>query len=209
MRLLRRVQCSSWRGVAIVVLAAGIAGCGTNSPSSTTNNDPKDLKAPPSAATDPLRVNDRVKIDITGTPETIEASDYEVAGDGTIKIHFAGNIQAVGKTPDQLAKDIQDALVPKYYAHANVVVLSTGRYAYIGGEINPGKEGRIIIAGQMTLTGLIDTAGGFNAFANRSKVRITRVDGTSIIINYRKAVRDPKLDPPIYPGDRVYVPRRF
>jgi polysaccharide export outer membrane protein len=209
MRLLRRVQYSLSRGVGIVILAAGIAGCGTNSPTSTSKNDPKDPKAPPSAITDTLRVNDRVKIDITGTPETIEANDYEIAADGTIKLHFAGNIQAVGKTPDQLAKDIQDALVPKYYAHANVVVLSTGRYAYIGGEINPGKEGRIVIAGQMTLTGLIDTAGGFNAFANRSKVQITRVDGTVLTVNYRKAVRHPELDPPIYPGDRIYIPRRF
>ena len=209
MRLLRRVQYSLWRGVAIGVLAAGIAGCGTNSPSSTTKNDQSDPKAPSSVNTDLLRVNDRVRIDITGTPETIEASDYEVAADGTIKIHFAGNIQAVGKTPDQLAKDIQDALVPKYYAHANVVVLPTGRYAYIGGEINPGKEGRIVIAGQMTLTGLIDTAGGFNAFANRSKVQITRVDGKILKVNYNKAIRHPELDPPIYPGDRIYVPRRF
>ncbi len=108
-----------------------------------------------------------------------------------------------------LRKDIQDALVPKYYVHANVVVLPTGRYAYIGGEINPGKEGRVAIVGQMTLTGLIDTAGGFNAFANRSKVRVTHVDGTSQTVNYRKAIVHPELDPRIYPGDRIYIPRRF
>jgi polysaccharide export outer membrane protein len=194
--------------MAIGVLAAGIAGCGTTSPSSTTKSDPKDQKAPPSAATDALRVNDRIKIDITGTPETIEASDQEVAPDGTVKVHFAGNIQAAGKTTDQLARDIQDALVPKYYAHANVVVLSTGRYVYIGGEINERGQGRVVISGPMTLTGVIDTAGGFSPFANRGKVRITRVDGTVLTVNCRKAVLHPELDPQIYSGDRIYIPRR-
>ncbi len=203
------MQCFSWRGIAMVALAAMISGCGTNSPSSNPKNDPNG-NPPASAATDPLRVSDRVRIDITGTPETIEPGDYEIAADGTVKIHFAGNIQAVGKTPDQLAKDIQDALVPRYYAHANVVVLSSGRYAFIGGEVNPSSSGgRIVISGPMTLTGVIDTAGGFGPFANRRNVRVTRVDGTTLTVNCRKAVLHPELDPPIYPGDRIYISRRF
>jgi protein involved in polysaccharide export with SLBB domain len=51
-------------------------------------------------------------------------------------------------------------------------------------------------------------AGGVTDFAKRTKVQLTRVNGQRITVNYDKALRKPELDPPVYPGDRIYVARR-
>ncbi len=162
-------------------------------------------------STEPLRVGDRIKIDIIGTPDNVEASEQEIKEDGTISLQMIGRIQAAGKTPGQLERDIQEALVPRFYAHASVTVSATARFFYVGGEVNQNGSGggRIMISGPMTLTGAIDAAGGFNPFANRKKVRLTRVNGTVIIVNCRRAVLHSDEDPPVYPGDRIYIPRRF
>jgi polysaccharide export outer membrane protein len=186
---------------------AVLSGCGTSAPPAGKN----DSKAPtPDAMTEPLRVGDHVKITITGIPETIDPSEQEIKDDGMVNIPLVGRIQAAGKSPGQLEKDIQDGLVPKYYAHASVTVSATARFFYVGGEVNQNSSGgRIMISGPMTLTGAIDAAGGFNPFANRRKVRLTRVNGTVIIVNYRRAVLHSDEDPPVYPGDRIYIPRRF
>jgi protein involved in polysaccharide export with SLBB domain len=61
----------------------------------------------------------------------------------------------------------------------------------------------------MTVTRAIATAGGFSPFANRKKVLLTRVDGKKFTINCRRAVLHPEDDLPVYPGDVIYIPRRF
>jgi len=54
----------------------------------------------------------------------------------------------------------------------------------------------------------ISVAGGFTDFAKRTKVQLTH-NGKTQIINVDKAIRDPRLDVPVYPGDTIYVPRRL
>jgi polysaccharide export outer membrane protein len=192
--------------LAVLALAAVLAGCGTKAPPPANQSQAQATNG----LTDLLRVSDRVKITITGTPETIDPVEMEIKEDGTISVQGVGRIQAAGKTPGQLEKDIQAALVPSYYAHCNVTVSPTGRFFYVGGEVNPSSSGgRIIFSGPITVTRAIDSCGGFSPFANKKKVRLTRVDGKSIIVNCRRAVTHPDEDPPVYPGDRIYVPRRF
>jgi polysaccharide export outer membrane protein len=206
MRLLDRIPSSCWHASAVLALVAVLAGCGTSAPPPA--GQPQTSAS--NGLTDPLRISDRIKIDITGTPETIDPSEQEIKEDGTINVQGIGRIQAAGMTPGQLEKSIQAALVPSYYAHCNVTVSPTGRFFYVGGEVSPnGSGGRIIFSGPITVTRAIDSAGGFSPFANRRKVRLTRVDGTIFIVNCRKAILHPELDLSVYPGDRIYVPRRF
>jgi protein involved in polysaccharide export with SLBB domain len=211
MRLIQRISSIYSCGFAALALAAVVVGCASSTPPPAKQADPKAQSGATGALTDPLRISDRVKIEIFGTPEIIPASEQEIGGDGTVGLDLIGRVQAAGKTPVQVAKDIQDALVPKYYAHAAVTVTPSGRFFYVGGEVNGGGSGggRIIYSGPITLTRAIDAAGGFNPFANRKKVRLTRVDGTTIIVNCRKAVLKPEDDPPVYPGDTIFIPRRF
>jgi polysaccharide export outer membrane protein len=192
-------------------MIAILPGCATNDPSQTPQASPTTPEAQEhNALMDPLRVSDRIKIEFSGTPESIDPIEEEVAADGTVNVQFIGHIQAVGKTPAQLAKDVEDALVPKYYAHLSVSVTPTARFFYVGGEISQNSSGgRMLYQGPITVTRAIDSAGGFSPFANKRKVRLTRVDGTQIIVNCIKAIDHPEKDPPVYPGDRIYVPRRF
>jgi len=217
MRLLQRLSSSYSCGFAALALAAVVAGCASSSPSPAKQADPKTQSGATAGAggalTDPLRISDRVKIEIFGTPEPTTPSEQEIGGDGTVRLDLVGSVPAVGKTPVQVAKDIQDALVPKYYAHVAVTVTPSGRFFYVGGEVNSGGAGggggRIIYSGPITLTRAIDAAGGFNPFANKKKVRLTRVDGTVLIVNCRQAVLHPEDDRPVYPGDTIFIPRRF
>jgi polysaccharide export outer membrane protein len=210
MRLIQRISSFYSCGFAALALAAVVAGCASSSPPPAKQADPKAQSGATGALTDPLRISDRVKIEIFGTPEPIPPSEQEIGGDGTVGFDLIGRVQAAGKTPVQLAKDIKEALVPKYYAHAGVTVTPSGRFFYVGGEINAsGSGGRIIYSGPITLTRAIDAAGGFNPFANRRKVRLTRVDGTVKIVNCRKAVLGQEEDPPVYPGDTIFISRRF
>ena len=61
----------------------------------------------------------------------------------------------------------------------------------------------------MTLVKAIQTAGGFLEYAKTSKVRVTRVSGKTIVIDYDKAIVDSTYDVPIYPGDTINVPKRW
>ena len=55
----------------------------------------------------------------------------------------------------------------------------------------------------------ISSAGDFSEFGDKTEVTITRVGDRKEVVDCKKALKDPKLDRPLFPGDRVYVPRRF
>jgi protein involved in polysaccharide export with SLBB domain len=63
--------------------------------------------------------------------------------------------------------------------------------------------------GETDIVKAISAAGDFTDFANKRKVRLTTADGHTKIINVRKAIEDPQYDVPVYPGDKIFVPRRF
>ncbi|HZM04133.1 MAG TPA: polysaccharide biosynthesis/export family protein [Candidatus Saccharimonadales bacterium] len=162
--------------------------------------------------TDPFRVGDRVKVDFSGSPTPIPPVETEIKDDGTIRLDFVGDIQAAGKTPGEMERDIQGKYVPNFYTHLNVTVTPVVRYFYVDGEINGGgaSGGRVMYVGPITVTRAIAAAGGFNPFAARTKVKLFRVDGKkAIIINCIKALDHPELDVPVYPGDKIFVPRRY
>jgi len=159
---------------------------------------------------DPLRVGDGVRVDFSGSPLPIPSVITEIKGDGTIHLDFIGDVFADGKTPGELEKAIQKDYVPAYYTHLSVTVTPVVRFFYVDGEVSGGGAGgRIAYTGQITVTRAIASAGGFNPFANRRNVRIYRVDGTYKVVNCIKALDDPKLDLPVYPGDKIVVKRRL
>jgi protein involved in polysaccharide export with SLBB domain len=158
---------------------------------------------------DPLRVGDSIRVDFSGTPSIIPTVQTDIKGDGTIRLDFIGNVVADGKTPGELERTIQKAYVPAYYTHLNVTVTPVVRFFYVDGEVVGAGGGRLPYSGPITVTRAIAAAGGFNPFANRRNVRLYRVDGTFKVVNCVKALDDPKLDLPVYPGDKIVVKRRL
>jgi len=222
---LRHAICSYSSLLSVGLLAIFLAGCGTMdsdnnqvppsgpAAASSTPVSPSPAQAPVvSLRTDPFRVGDRVKVDFSGSPTPIPFVETEIKGDGTIRLDFVGDIRAAGQTPGELERDIQSKYVPNYYTHLNVTVTPVVRYFYVDGEINGGGSsgGRVMYVGPITVTRAIAAAGGFNPFAARTKVKLFRVDGKkAIVINCVKALDHPELDVPVYPGDKIFVPRRY
>jgi protein involved in polysaccharide export with SLBB domain len=198
-----------------VLLGAFLTGCGmfqsqdtsSSPPTPTAQTDTNRLR------TDPLRIGDRIKVDFSGSPTLIPPVETEIKGDGTIRLDFIGDVKADGRTPGEMERDIQSKYVPTYYTHLNVTVTPVIRYFYVDGEINgPGGGeggGRVMYAGPITVTRAIAAAGGFNPFAGRTKVKLFRANGQTAIINCLKALEHPELDLPVYPGDRIFIPRRW
>jgi len=52
----------------------------------------------------------------------------------------------------------------------------------------------------------LNSCGGFTEYANRRAVRIIRGQQV-IVVDCVKAVGTIGADPPVYPGDQIYVPR--
>jgi protein involved in polysaccharide export with SLBB domain len=81
------------------------------------------------------------------------------------------------------------------------------RWYYVDGEVRTPSRQQYIT--RITVLKAIASASGFTDFANKKKVRLTRADGRTQIVNCVKALDNPTLDPEVYPGDRIHVPRKI
>jgi len=77
----------------------------------------------------------------------------------------------------------------------------------VSGEINDktGNAGHLPYTGKTTLLGAISAAGGFTDFAAKKRVQLTRQDGTILFEDCVKALKNPKLDLEVFPGDKITV----
>ena len=82
-------------------------------------------------------------------------------------------------------------------------IYSDTRVYSVGGQVR--SPGRQVYVGATTVTKAIQSAGDFTDFAAGNRVQLTRADGKIILVNSVKAARDPSLDPPVYPGDKIVV----
>jgi len=182
-------------------MAAILAGCFTDSqPKPPPPHDPTQ---------DPLRIGDRIKVELSGIPDSIPAIEQDIKEDGSINLPYVGRIIAAGKSPSKLEQEITTNYVPHYYTHISVTVTPMARFFYVGGQVNNNAGGRITYAGPITVMGAIQAAGDFTPFADRKHVQITRADGTILKVNCVEAIKHPEKDLPIYPGDRIWVVRRL
>lgn len=156
---------------------------------------------------DKLRVGDTVRIEYSNlSAQPIQPFEEQIKDDGTINPPTIGSVQAAGKTTGELQKEVQQAY-RKYYVSMTVTVKAPERYYSVGGEVK--TPNRQVYVGGTTVIKAIQSAGDLTEYANHKKVQLTRANGKTYIINYDKALRDPKLDLPVYPGDSVHVPQRL
>jgi polysaccharide export outer membrane protein len=169
------------------------------------------LAATSSAGPEPevFRVGDSLTIIFMDTPTSTAPTEEKIKEDGTITLILNQTFKADGKTRGELEKEIRARYVPDYFKYLTVTVkrdVNTQWY-YINGEVK--SPARQIYASRITVLKTIASAGGFTDFANRKKVRLTRLDGRTMTVNCRKALENPALDLEVYPGDTVHVPRRL
>ena len=157
---------------------------------------------------DRLRVGDRVTVKFSGNPDqqNLQTHEQVIKDDGTITLPYIKDVKAVGKTLGELQKEIHDAYVPDLYKRLTITVLGEQRVYYVGGQVK--MPGRQMYIDATTVTKAIQSAGDFTDFAAKRRVELTRADGKKFIIDCEKAAKDPSLDLPVYPGDKINVPQR-
>ncbi len=154
-----------------------------------------------------LRVGETLVITFADVPNPIPPFEGRIREDGKITLTMNQEFEAAGKTIAELEREIRDRYVPKYFQNLTVTVRAPERFFYVDGQVRmPSRQAYL---GEITVLGAIAAAGGFTDFAQPKKVRILRADGKVEIVDCKRAQRDSRFDVPIYPGDRIIVPRRF
>jgi len=137
-----------------------------------------------------------------------EGTNYTVRikEDGTISLPLVGNATAAGKTSYELLVEVRNLYVPRFYKQGDFPVPPEPRVFSVFGRVK--SPGRQFYIGATTETKAIQSAGDFTDFAARTRVQLTRAGGKLLEVNCIKAGKDPSLDLPVYPGDKIEVPQR-
>ncbi len=195
---------------ALLALVLILSGCST-----PTSESFSSTPAPTTGALQPeplvLREGDLIKIEFPGAPNL--NTRESIKRDGKISL-LVGQVEAAGKTVEQLQKEILDLYAPQLVTKLVVVSVESSTFSiYITGAV--GKGGKMTFDKPVTALEAVLEAGVNLAGANLKAVRLTRTSGgrTEVtMLNLDKALRgkDPNAKP-IYlrEGDILYVPEKF
>jgi polysaccharide export outer membrane protein len=134
-----------------------------------------------------------------------------VRPDGTITLPLIGEVQAAGKTPDQLTKEIRER-VGRFVKDAIVTVAVTEVNSYrftVAGNV--GHPGVFTSRYYVTVSQALALAGGPNRYAE-DEILIVRRDSNGklrrIPVDYEDILEGdaPEQDIVILAGDNIYVP---
>jgi protein involved in polysaccharide export with SLBB domain len=185
-------------------MVAALSGCVTTPPPSESFP----VAAEPKVV---LQPGDVLQVKFLYWPELNEEKQ-SIRPDGKISLQLVGDVQAQGRTPDELRTDLlsmyQDKLIEP---EISVVVNSLDSHrVYVTGEVqNPGL---VMINGRLTALEAVMQAGGFlKESAKRATVVVVRQrEGKqfSTTLDLRKALEEPETEPFLLePYDIVFVPR--
>lgn len=193
-------------GLLALALLGGCASSPTDSGDSST--DTGSVSAADTQSADYLRPGDRIKIVYNDIPDVPTPTEQVVPEDGRILLPRGVEVVVIGKKRTDVEREIASIYVDekRIYRKITVTIERMASFISVGGEVR--MPSSVVYRGDVTVTAAIAAAGGFTEYANRSRVVVTRAaNKKQIDVNVRKAVRDPKLDLLLYPGDQVYVPR--
>lgn len=154
-----------------------------------------------------FRNDDRVQVLFSGSSAPPENHTERINDDGSITLPLIGSVTAAGLTPKELEESILRLYIPEYFKRLSVSVQREDRYYFVSGEVK--IPSRLNYLGETTVLQAIASAGHFTDFADPRKVKLTRKSGQQWLIDAKSAQRDPRYDPPVYPGDRIHVEKRF
>jgi protein involved in polysaccharide export with SLBB domain len=158
-------------------------------------------------ASDTIRPGDKITIQLSGVPDNGFFVEKQIPPGGDFVLpYLTQSFQAENKNTDQLAREIAEAYkAQKIYTNPIVSVLEEQEpYIVVGGEVR--SPTNVPYRTDLTMVSLINACGGFTEFANRKAVRVIR-GKQEFYVDCIKAVAVPGNDPPVYPGDQVYVSR--
>ncbi len=183
--------------------ASGGGGSGGSTRSQTTS---KTVDLVDADAIDRVQIGDGIQVTITEVPNSPPPFQQQVRTDGRITLLQGYEFNVAGKKRQELEKEIENFYVreKEIFKRMTVTVVLPPRLFSIGGEVR--GQGQIMHPGQMTVVKAIHAAGGFTDYANKRKITITRAsDKSQVVVDYKKAAKNPRFDVDIFPGDIVIV----
>lgn len=199
--------------LAVGVFLAGCHGNSSKKGSAATGATPGAASSPVGAGGgipqfDVFRVGDSVTVLFADLPTMVPPCEVKIKEDGTVTLLLNQTFTFVGKTPGELEKEIRACYVPRYYQYMTVTVKrERSLFYYVDGEVR--APARQVYIERTTVLKAIASAGGFTDFAKKRGVKLARQDGRKLTINCIKAIEEPSLDVEIFPGDKIYVPRKL
>ena len=158
-----------------------------------------------------LREGDAVRITFPGAPNLNALQP--IRRDGKISLQLVGEVQAAGKTPSALEKELIDLYGPQLQVkEISVNIESSAFPVYVTGAVL--RPGKILSDRPMNALEAIMEAGGFDyTKANLKTVRVIRNNDGRIEhyqLNLREVINGKKSDMfDLKPSDIIYVPERF
>lgn len=220
------------RWLTSVLAAAALLGCTPMSVLQTPQWDaldvamitPDQLAALPPVPTrirpgDTLRITrdaqDSATLDLRNLVDDAQTQNYVVRPDGTFSFRYAGQVQAAGKTPDELASALR-AKLDVYYREPGVtvnIVSSPTSKVVIGGAVrNPITLDVTAVA---NLEQALFAAGGLAVSADPGRIALMRLDAQDryrvYFIDFSKVLMDTtspgRTSIALQRGDIVFVPK--
>jgi protein involved in polysaccharide export with SLBB domain len=181
-------------------------GAGGGNGNNLPDNPAPSPTSPAAAANDIMRVGDKITIRLTGVPDQGYINEVQIPPSGTVTVPLlTQSFPAAGHTTADLAEQITAAYKDqKIYTTPNVAVLPEERFVSVGGDVR--SPTRVLYTSDLTLMTAINACGGFDEYANKRTVRVIR-GGQVMTIDCVNATHMAGGDPPLYPGDQIFVPR--
>jgi polysaccharide export outer membrane protein len=138
-------------------------------------------------------------------PQVIEA-------DGAIIVPFVGRLPVVGRTPNQVAREIENQLKGKAVEPQVIVTLvsNSSNVATVGGDVNTPKPVPLSLRGERLLD-VIAAAGGAKFPAYETYVRVIRNGHVGMVL-LQTVISKPSENITVSPNDQIFltrVPRTF
>lgn len=128
--------------------------------------------------------------------------------DGKITVPLLGDVEAAGRTPQQLGVEVGNRL-RKFFEAPQVTVglahAGSSRF-FVLGQVS--KAGAFPLTGRTTLVQALAQAEGFKEFAKLDRIVIIREDQSFVTVNYKKleTASDISQNVVLRPGDAILVP---
>ena len=193
----------AWRTAVASVFLCGLTGCA-----------PADHVSIPrpamSVAPYVINADDTLDIRFYRTPE-LNAS-VPVRGDGRIQLDLIGEIEVAGRTPDAVARELEDRYGRELERpRVAVQVKKFGAKVYVGGEVR--NPSRVAVGPSLTALQAIDAAGGFVDRSMIAWVILIRrtpsaYEGTRLALDQAVSGKDPSKDIELQAGDILEVPKK-
>ncbi len=202
-----------WKMGCAAGLALALAGFAPQQPPKSKPKPPAKSGARQKPRADPasyvIGVGDVLDVDVWQSKEV--SREVPVRPDGQISLPLAGQIQASGRTPEQLQARIASRL-SRYMDHPAVTVIVEkvgSRYFSVLGNVL--KPGRYSLQTPTWLLQALAEAGGFTPFADRGGILLLRMTSKGQLryrINYNDIIHGnkPYENVRLKPGDTIVVP---